>query len=376
MKYRKLTDYHPSASRLDLEQQPAAKSQMKKSKTSERKYTQMSFIFHLFFILSLTLLTACLDKSEYDFQSPQQATGKYRAFLHTLLPQKEVNAATMAKEICSWQELSDTIYNYIQQDPSFSEHSSLPLEFQLITDSVRSEFIRLSENCSLRDVAYVKLHTSPFRRDSALDSVKQEAASFFDLLDKQPATTFTNARDFMKGYQSFLESNQTSGVSTKPEFLEFLQQEDLLFRTFLLHLDECSEVGASAITQLTAEISASIYTSASEHKIATEDALVYMAMRTDRRILLNAQLCVDQIKEGKVKTQSSANAYLWMVLQPYLSMDSFAVSLLNATQSKQMMDIAEAYPTLIRTLSAQGLCEAKQSELIPTQLMRLYISTL
>lgn len=134
MRYRKLTDYHPSASLLDLEQQPAAKSQMKRSKTSERKYTQMSFIFHLLFILSLTLLTACSDKSEYDFQSPQQAIGEYRSFLHTLLPQKEANATTLANEICSWQELSDTIYNYIQQDPSFTERSFLPMVFQQITD--------------------------------------------------------------------------------------------------------------------------------------------------------------------------------------------------------------------------------------------------
>lgn len=157
MRYRKLTDYHPSALRLDFEQHPAAKSQMKRSKTSERKYTQMSFIFHLFFILSLTLFTACSDKSEYDFQSPQRAISEYRAFLHTLLPQKEVNSATMAKEICSWQELSDTIYNYIQQDPSFSEHSCLPLEFQQITDSVRLEFIRLSET-----VHFAMWHTSSF----------------------------------------------------------------------------------------------------------------------------------------------------------------------------------------------------------------------
>lgn len=205
-------------------------------------------------------------QSEYDFQTPQQAIGEYRSFLHSLLPQKEADATTLAKEICSWQELSDTIYNSIQQDPSFTEHFSLPLEFQLITDSVRSEFIRLSENCSLRDVAYVKLHTYPFRRDSALNGVKQEAASFFDSMDKQPAATFANAHDFMKSYQSFLESTQASGISTKSEFLVFLQQEDLLFRTFLLHLDECSDVGASAITQLTAEISASIWKDSWHHQ--------------------------------------------------------------------------------------------------------------
>lgn len=282
----------------------------------------------------------------------------------------------MAKEICSWQELSDTIYNYIQQDPSLSERSSLPMVFQQITDSVRSEFIRLSENCSLPDVAYVKLHTSPYRRDSALDRVKQEAAAFFGSLDKQPSAHFANARDFMAGYQAFLLSAKETGISTKTEFLEYLKKEDRYFRAFLLHIDECSEVGASAVTQLTADITASIYKPASEPRISTEDILVYMDMRTARRILNNAQLCVDKIKEGKVKTQSSANAYLWMVLQPYLSMDSFAISMLDATQSKQMMDIAETYPTLIRTLSTQGLCEAKQSELIPTQLMRLYISTL
>ena len=104
--------------------------------------------------------------------------------------------------------------------------------------------------------------------------------------------------------------------------------------------------------------------------------MVYMGMRTCRRLLLNADVCEDLIKAGKIKSESQANAYLWMTLQPFLSMDAFAISMLTEAQQKQMTELAAAYPEISERLAAKGYAAQEQLALIPTQLMRLYIATL
>lgn len=102
---------------------------------------------------------------------------------------------------------------------------------------------------------------------------------------------------------------------------------------------------------MTEQICTDIFRAASEHRLTSEDAMVYMGMRTCRRLLLNAQVCADLIKVGKIKSESQANAYLWMTLQPFLSMDALAVSMLTEAQQKQMMEIANTFPKLSERLA-------------------------
>lgn len=127
---------------------------------------------------------------------------------------------------------------------------------------------------------------------------------------------------------------------------------------------------------MTEQICTDIFRAASEHRLTSEDAMVYMGMRTCRRLLLNAQICADQIKVGKIKSESQANAYLWMTLQPFLSMDALAVSMLTEAQQKQMMEIANSYPKLSERLADKKYVDLEHLAQIPTQLMRLYISVL
>lgn len=101
-----------------------------------------------------------------------------------------------------------------------------------------------------------------------------------------------------------------------------------------------------------------------------------MSMRTDRRLILNAQVCRDALKRGKIRDGIQANAYLWMILQPYLSMDALAIAMLTPEQAQLMTDIAKDYPAIITRLEGKHLVNKEVSNKIPAQLMRLYISTL
>ena len=71
------------------------------------------------------------------------------------------------------------------------------------SDSVRIELLRLASDCSLSDVAYIKMHTSPYRDDTELDSTKKKAITFFAALDKQPLSNKGNAREKIAPLQIF-----------------------------------------------------------------------------------------------------------------------------------------------------------------------------
>jgi hypothetical protein len=321
-------------------------------------------------------MASCSVKSDFHFDNPHDALRQYRDFHHSIAAEPKANAEKLADFICQWQELSDTVYNYIKKDPAFTAHVSLSMTFQATSDSVRIELLRLASDCSLSDVAYVKMHTSPYRDDVKLNATKAKANTFFSALDKQSAYNKGTVREKVEQYRSFLADTKAHGINSQKELLSFLETEDRHFRSFLSNIDEYSNVGLKDVTKMTEQICADIYSATSKNKLASEDVIVYMGMRTCRRLLLNAEVCNKLIKAGKVNSPNQANAYLWMTLQPFLSMDALSISMLTETQQKQMAELASSYPEISERLSNKGYADKEHLVRIPTQLMRLYISVL
>ena len=357
----------PSASGL--------KSEMKESKASERKKTHKSLIFHLLFLCTLFISSSCSTGTQYDFESSDDALRKYNSFFHSIQEQQVVNSEQMAAYINQWQELSDTVLHYIEKDPAFTAHAGLSMVFAENTDSIRTALLRLADKCTLSDVAYVKLHTSKYAEESGLDSLKQAAGNFYSSLDKNPIYN-KDVHEILADYSKYLSEVNRMGIHSKKEFLNYITNEDRHFRSFLAHLDKCSSMNMTGITNLTTDICTSIYSNASKKIISAEEALVYMSMRTNRRLILNAKICHEVLKRGKIKDAPQTNAYLWMMLQPYLSMDSFGVAMLTPDQSQAMTDIAKDFQAIVSRLDSKHLLDKELSDKLPTQLMRLYISTL
>ena len=160
MKERPQTGFTLHSTSISAQHKNGSKMQMKKSQTSERKNTQMSLIFHLFFLCLILSMTSCAGKSDYHFKDSADALKQYRDFHHSIAEEHQANAEKLSDFICRWQELSDTVYNYIKKDPAFNAHASLSMSFFGTSDSVRIELLRLASDCSLSDVAYIKMHTS------------------------------------------------------------------------------------------------------------------------------------------------------------------------------------------------------------------------
>lgn len=350
-------------------------NQVKESKSSERKNTQMSLIFHLIFLCSALLTVSCSSHEKYDFESSDEALNEYDNLYKTVSVQKACNAEQLVSFINQWYECSDTVYKFIRKAPSFTSHADLAMRFGSITDSIRTRLMELADNFTLSDVAYVKLHTSIYGQDKELDSLKRHATVFFSSLDSIPVYT-GNIRDLLSDYSEFLLSYKLHGVHSEDALLRFIRMEDFFFRSFLASIDECSALGMADITDMTANICDSIYKEASNGKIKADETITYMSMRTGRRLLLNAKVCHEKLKRGTVKDSQYANAYLWMMLQPYLSIDALAITMLTPEQVRLMTDMAKDYPAIISRLDSKHLIDRDISTKIPNQLIRLYISTI
>jgi Mn2+/Fe2+ NRAMP family transporter len=70
MRYKLNTGFYLHSTILSAQHKNATKKQMKKKKTSERKNTQMSLIFHLFFLCLILSMASCSVKSDFHFDNP------------------------------------------------------------------------------------------------------------------------------------------------------------------------------------------------------------------------------------------------------------------------------------------------------------------
>ena len=181
-------------------------------------------------------------------------------------------------------------------------------------DSLRIEFTRLAleKPRTFADVLLIREQTSQYRQDTELIQSAAEAEPFFKPLDSVP-TYKGSANAVVEKYRMFLSKTLKSGISGKSEMLAFIKEEDRLFRSFLSHLPELADADLSAITRDTEKCCLSIFQSAENGRLSYRDALVYTARRTNRRIILNALACRNDINQGNVKTEAQARAYVWML---------------------------------------------------------------
>ena len=198
---------------------------------------------------------------------------KYISFFHSIQEQQVVNSEQMAAYINQWQELSDTVFHYLEKDPAFTAHAGLSMVFAENTDSIRTVLLRLADKCTLTfvflllarhnpselastlnplrfprfpgdrnvrrlsDVAYVKLHTSIYAEESGLDSLKQAAGNFYSSLDKNPIYN-KDVHEILADYSKYPSEVNRMGIHSKKEFPNYIANEDRHFRSFLAHLDK------------------------------------------------------------------------------------------------------------------------------------------
>lgn len=331
----------------------------------------------LLLITIITLCISCVEDGVYDFKDSKDAIISYRNYLHEIRDTKTSNTEDFISELRKWHEVNDTVWKFLKKQQDFNKSHSTCDEFVDIHDSIRHQMLRLTETWryDYDDILSIKQKSSMFCEDSDLRSAVDEASPFFLSLDSVPLMAVDKV-SFLKQYRTFLQEQTNRMFQSKEDVKTFIRREDRFFRMFLLYINDMEGEYLTDITRNTETICRNIFLAAREGRLSARDVMVYMSMRTTRRLLQNSMTCVDGISKHEVKSKSQANAYLWMIIQPFISIDQFAIATLTHQEKSDFGHIAKCLLKSRDFANLFGIEQQSLNYLLPQQLLKLYILSL
>lgn len=327
---------------------------------------------------AIFILASCgKNTDDCMFQTSESAVNAYRTYLSDMRSMETLSTEHLIEAVNDWQALRDSVFVRIAKDTADHIHAKYETTIQMLHDSLQTEFIRLANSTpkTFKDVLLIKERTSPYRQDAELAQAVATAEPFFDSLDSIPLYRKT-AKNIVSVYKTFLAQTLKSGINSKDELFDFIREEGRLFRSFLAHLPELADADLSAITGGTEQCCLSVFQSAENGKFSYRDALIYFAKRTDRRIVLNALACRNDIHQDKVKTDAQARAYVWMLLQPYITLDDFSMAVLSDKERESLHGVAEQMPSMMARLNKIIGTGNDQWETLPELLIKVMITSI
>lgn len=225
--------------------------------------------------------------------------GTYGKFLTEIKGRDSLSTDELAGQIGRWQTLRDSVFYYAIRDTAGNPHSTMYAKCQLLHDSLRTEFTRLaqSRNRDFKDVFVLIEQTSPYHGDKDWTDAADKTRLFFSSLDSL-APISTDKHGILSEYRHLLALTEQNGINGLSDLKTFIRHEDVIFRTFLEHFSNLAGENLSDIMQDTEKCCSQIFLAAEEKELPYRDAVIYMTMRTNRR-LDGRNLHVLAFRQGK-----------------------------------------------------------------------------
>lgn len=213
-------------------------------------------------------------------------------------------------------------------------------------------------------------------KDMEIRETASAAQPFFTSLDSLPINNKGGKEGVLKCYRLFLEKSQKKGIGSREDLLEFISKEHCHYRAFLQYLPQLADESVADITRNTEQCCVQILTAADKQVVSHKDAMIFLAMRTNLRLLRSAQVAITDLKSGKVKSQEAAHAYLWMLIQPFASMDDLSLAVMSDQDKNDLYKVADAMPFAMSHLARTLKIDKKNLSEMPTLLMKIFLTRL
>jgi hypothetical protein len=324
---------------------------------------------------SLTLVaviaTVAIYRSYHDsfrFRSAPAAISAYSRFHERIKKSRATELEELVKLYGEWKTLGDTVRRYVAHDTL----ATSVVRFCEINDSISMEMERLvdSRQRTYRDYLRVMKLMPRSELDNPSKIFCAELNSNYHQSDTMP-TYGLGKSETVARYITLLSRTLDSGIPDKAALFSYLRSEDTAFRSFLCNLPLYGDMSLLAIKEKTDEVAmkiVSIPTTKSPF-ISRSEAVILLTMRNNRRVLQNAVRCVEDIRTGRISETDQQTAYLWMLMQPWMTIDSFAYGLLTKEQTETLERLAAEMPQTLKRLSkAQFPMDTDQ---IPNTLIKI-----
>lgn len=317
-------------------------------------------------------LAGCHSGPSNSCNSVEDALASYNELFMAVKSKKTVDLEELIALVQEWRELEATVLATLERDTTAhadARHISLG-------DSINIQMSRLidSRKWSYSDYLAVVRELN----NVEMDSVSQKLVASVHLFYHGVGTAAPlkgSAKEVIGKYNRLLDGSLAKGIRTKQDVIDFLRKEDVAFRSFLLHLPTLStgNISLEGITRETGEIMHGIISlSANEYPVfGKSEVVILLAMRNNRRLLQNAEACIESLHRLPRTDNGQATAYQWMILQPWISLDGFAYALMDDEQMRTMEKLAEQTPKALGKL--EGADFPLDVDGLPTLLIKTFI---
>lgn len=312
------------------------------------------------------------------FKTSGEAVTECRAYLSTLRSEENATIERLTSSVKEWRTLDDSIIACLDRDTTVLSHSYPKAEYRQVKDSIIIELCRLAQSKarSYHGLFYLKEQTSSFNDDTELKEAVKSVEPFFASLDTVPLCIEDGKEVVMKRYRTFLKSSLAKGIHDENSLRSFLKDEYKHFMAFLQFLPDFADCGMTDIMRDTEDCCASILKAAGSGGLSHKDAVVYLTMRTNKRLIANAKMALADIHNSKVKNEECARAYVWMLIQPFMAMDDFSFAVLSDSEKGTMYGIADALPKAFRKLDKHLGDGKERLPEMPSLLMKIHLTRL
>lgn len=290
----------------------------------------------------------------------------------------KVSIQTLVKIVNEWRVLDDSVTSCISRDTVRKAHSYPFTVYHELNDSIHIELCRMamSKQRTFHDLLYLREQTSSHVGDEELQQAVKEAQPFFASLDSLPIYNKGGKQAVLKRYLLFLQKSAKQGIHGKEDLLAFIKEEHLYFKSFLQYLPDFADDDIGDIRRNTEHCCREILRAADRKDLSHKDAMIYLSMRTNHRLLRNAQAAIEDLNSGRVKDEHTMHAYLLMMMQPFMTMDDLSVSVLSDKDKADLYKIADALPKEMDGLAKKLHLDKQRLSDMPMLMMKIYVTRL
>ena len=288
------------------------------------------------------------------FHSSEEAVTACHKELATLREIRTADISKLTTVVADWQVLQDSVYNCLSRDTSIQLNTHLTTDYYTVSDSIREELVRIAklQPRSLHDVTYLKIHTAQGREKIHDSQDFKNASELFIGMEK--SSLYSDLTATVTAYNNLLDT--TAAFSKENEVVAFLEEEDRCFRSLMNFLSEAGQNDLALITGKTSRLFDDLYgrVSAGGNSTVSERMSLFLTMRFNRRIIQNAEACMKDIHGKKRLSDQQKDSYRWMLIQPFMSIDSYAMASLTEQQEKAILKLADELPFLFAHLDGMA----------------------
>lgn len=287
------------------------------------------------------------------FPGADDALAGYGAFLHSIPEHKAFSTTKLASSVREWKTLDDSVCAAMFRDSVHTDRAAVDSAYFSLRDSITGKLASLVDGRkrSLRDYLDFAMAVNRPGLDSLSRQFMMSAHRFYASMDSVPVFSLDNVSTIRR-YEDILDDAARRGFRDKRDLFMFLRNEDRAFRSFLGHLPTLGDIPLAKVRDGSSALMKEMIglCQGDTPPFSTSEIVILLTMRNNRRLLQNALQCVNDINNRKVRGGDQAAAYLWMLLQPWISFDGFALSLMSDAQVGVMQVLATETPKCIDKL--------------------------